>query len=133
MAGTVPSEAIQIIQEFEGCAKFEPSDGLIHAYPDPASGGEPYTIGWGTTVYPNGNKVKLGDKISRQDADSYLAANLEKNYWIPLTTKIPFWNEMNDKMRSALCSFAYNLGVGFYGSSVRSHGRNVCLQFVTLL
>ena len=117
MASVVPDEAIQIIQEFEGCEKFVPSDGLIHAYPDPASGAEPYTIGWGTTVYPNGAKVKLGDKISRADADSHLAANLLSGYWNPIAKSIPYWNEMNDKMRSALCSFAYNLGAGFYGSS----------------
>jgi GH24 family phage-related lysozyme (muramidase) len=116
MAGAVPSEAIHLIQEFEGCAKFDPSDGLIHAYPDPASGAEPYTIGWGTTVYPNGTKVKPGDKISQQDADNYLATNVKTSFWDPLATKIPHWNEMNDKMRSALCSFGYNLGAGFYGS-----------------
>jgi hypothetical protein len=27
----VPSEAIGLIQEFEGCERFEPVDGLIHA------------------------------------------------------------------------------------------------------
>ncbi|MFN9693627.1 MAG: C39 family peptidase [Synechococcaceae cyanobacterium] len=117
MSSAVPSEAIQIVKEFEGCEKFVPSDGLIHAYPDPASGGEPYTIGWGTTIYSNGTKVKLGDKITRADADNHLAANLLRSYWTPLEKSIPYWNEMNDKMRSALCSFAYNLGAGFYGSS----------------
>ena len=116
MTGTVPNEAVQLIKEFEGCEEFYPSDGLIHAYPDPASGGEPITIGWGMTVYPNGTKVKMGDTITREQADSDLAANLLTNYWNPLTETIPYWNEMNDKMRSALCSFGYNLGAGFYGS-----------------
>lgn len=113
---SVPSEAIRLIQEFEGCARFDSSDGLIHAYPDPHSGDEPHTIGWGTTVYPDGRKVCLGDTITAEDADRFLATTLQQSYWEPISRSIPFWSEMNDGMRAALCSFAYNLGAGFYGS-----------------
>ena len=31
-----------------------------------------WTIGWGTTVYPNGVKVKNGDKITQAQAQTYL-------------------------------------------------------------
>lgn len=116
MVAPVPSEAIRLIQEFEGCARFDSSDGLIHAYPDPHSGDEPHTIGWGTTVYPDGRKVKLGDTITPEDADQFFVTSLQEFYWEPISERIPFWGEMNDPMRAALCSFAYNLGAGFYGS-----------------
>lgn len=116
MTAAIPPEAIRLIQEFEGCERFESSDGLIHAYPDPHSGDEPHTIGWGTTVYPDGRKVRLGDAITREDADKFLLTSVQERYWEPISERIPFWGEMNDQMRSALCSFAYNLGAGFYGS-----------------
>ena len=39
---------IALIQRFEGCARRRP-DGMIAAYPDPGTGGAPWTIGWGAT------------------------------------------------------------------------------------
>jgi GH24 family phage-related lysozyme (muramidase) len=117
MAGSVPQEAIAIVKEFEGCHRIDPKDGRVHAYPDPLTNAEPWTIGWGTTRYPDGRAVGKNDSITQDEADAYLAVNLDKNYWQPISKTIPHWAEMNDPMRSALCSFAYNLGVGFYGAS----------------
>ena len=116
MASAVPAEAIRLIQDFEGCARFEASDGLIHAYPDPLSGDEPHTIGWGTTVYPDGRKVRLGDAITPEEADTLLVTTLQNAIWEPIAERIPCWEDMNVAMQSALCSFAYNLGPGFYGA-----------------
>lgn len=116
MAAPIPVEAIRLIQEFEGCARFDSVDGLIHAYPDPYSGAEPFTIGWGTTVYPDGRRVQPSDAITGDEADQFFSATLQQRYWEPIAEKIPFWAEINDPMRAALCSFAYNLGAGFYGS-----------------
>ena len=39
---------IDLIKGFEGCAKRR-SDGSFDAYPDPGTGGDPWTIGWGST------------------------------------------------------------------------------------
>lgn len=116
VAAPVPPEAIRLIQEFEGCARLDSRDGLIHAYPDPHSGDEPHTIGWGTTIYPDGRKVRLGDTITPEEADVFLVTSLQERYWEPIAARIPFWQDMNALMRSALCSFAYNLGPAFYGS-----------------
>lgn len=44
----VSAEGIRLIKEFEGCARRRP-DGLFEAYPDPGTGGAPWTIGWGAT------------------------------------------------------------------------------------
>ena len=45
---TVSQNGIALIKRFEGCAR-QREDGLIEAYPDPATGAEPWTIGWGAT------------------------------------------------------------------------------------
>ncbi|MEB3323115.1 MAG: C39 family peptidase [Synechococcaceae cyanobacterium] len=116
MTQAVPTDAIRLIQEFEGCHRFIAADDLVHAYPDPLSGGEPFTIGWGTTVYPDGRRVGSNDAITREDADKFFVTTLQEKYWEPISRSIPYWGEMHDKMRSALCSFAYNLGAGFYGA-----------------
>ncbi len=39
---------LALIQRWEGCAKRR-SDGRYEAYPDPGTGADPWTIGWGTT------------------------------------------------------------------------------------
>ena len=48
--------ALPLVKEFEGCR--------LTAYPDPESGGEPWTIGWSTTTDYDGSPVKAGDTIS---------------------------------------------------------------------
>jgi lysozyme len=87
----------------------------LNAYPDPLTGGLPITIGWGSTKDFNGQPFKLGKKITQEYADRLLIFDLE-NRFLPLLSKIPYWNEMNENQRGALLSFAYNLGAGFYGS-----------------
>ena len=96
--------AIQLIKEFEGCR--------LSAYPDPLSGAEPWTIGYGTTRYSAGTPVKRGDKINVIEADMLL--RLEVDRIAQQLRAIPNWNAMSDAQRSALVSFAYNLG-DFYG------------------
>jgi len=98
--------ALQLITEFEG---FEE-----HAYPDPASGGVPWTIGYGFTRL-NNQPVQPGDTISRQQADLLLDQGIN-SYAHQLADSIPYWAAMHPDQRSALISFAWNLGVGFYGS-----------------
>jgi GH24 family phage-related lysozyme (muramidase) len=101
------ADAIQIIKEFEGCH--------LSAYPDPLSGGDPWTIGYGTTRYGAGDPVKRGDKINVIEADMLL--RLEVDRIADRLRAIPHWASMADPQRCALISFAYNLGIGFYGSA----------------
>jgi GH24 family phage-related lysozyme (muramidase) len=100
--------AIALIKEFEGCH--------LSAYPDPLSGGEPWTIGYGTTRYSSGTPVKRGDKINVIEADMLLRLEVDR-IAEKLRTTVPHWKAMDDNQRSALVSFAYNLGAGFYGST----------------
>lgn len=99
--------AINLIQQFEGCH--------LEAYPDPLSGGTPWTIGWGTTRYSDGRKVQKGDKINRVEADMLLRQEVDRIVE-KLRATIPFWVTMADNHKCALVSFAYNLGSGFYGA-----------------
>lgn len=45
---SVSPAGIALIKRFEGCARRRP-DGRFAAYPDPGTGGAPWTIGWGAT------------------------------------------------------------------------------------
>lgn len=87
----------------------------MNAYPDPRTGGEPITIGWGSTRDFNGSKFRIGRKITQQYADQLLMNDI-KNRFLPALQKIPHWSEMNENQQGALLSFAYNLGANFYGA-----------------
>lgn len=104
----VPKCGLNLIKEFEGCH--------LSAYYDPLTGGLPITIGWGSTKDMSGKPFKITDKITQQQADELFEYQV-RNQFLPPLTKIPYWNEMNDEMRGALISFAYNLGANFYGSA----------------
>lgn len=99
--------ALKLIQEFEGCH--------LEAYPDPLHGWEVPTIGYGTTRYQDGRKVAKGDRINAIEADMLLRQEVDR-IAAKLAGTVPHWAAMNDKQRSALVSFAYNLGAGFYGA-----------------
>jgi len=113
--GKIPSAGVELIKEFEGLHELR-TDGLVHAYPDPLSGGLPYTIGYGSTKDVDGTPFDLGDKITREKAELLLTQQLKYNYLATLEKTIPYWDEMNDNQHGALLSFAYNLGANFYGS-----------------
>ncbi|MEB3169900.1 MAG: C39 family peptidase [Synechococcaceae cyanobacterium] len=106
-AATSPpyATAVQLIAEFEGF--------VDHAYPDPASGGEPWTIGYGFTRL-DGRPVQPGDTISKAEADAQLLSGVQ-SCARQLGSSIPYWNAMAEDQRCALLSFAWNLGEGFYG------------------
>jgi len=101
----IPEAAIELIKNFEGFR--------AEAYPDPITGWQLPTIGYGTTIYPDGYHVKPSEIISEARACECLADHIAKVY-APALTKIPTWVKMNSNQQSALYSFAYNLGAGFY-------------------
>ncbi len=106
MAG-VPLPGVDLIKVFEGSR--------LEAYPDPKTGGEPITIGWGSTRDKNGRPFRLGDRITQQEADDLLLDQITRTY-LPPQARIPGWQNLNENQRGAILSFAYNLGASFYGS-----------------
>ena len=88
-----------LIKQYEGCR--------LQAYPDPITKGEPYTIGWGSTVNKDGKPFKNGDVISQAMADALLTDYLMKNI-VPIFQKIPY--NLTVGQKSAVASLVYNIG-----------------------
>lgn len=106
-------KAFDLIKEFEGLHKVVGDE--IHAYPDPAHGWLVATIGWGTTRYPNGVKVKQGDVITREAADELLLIEInEKANSIIGAIKQSFTLDQY----CAMVSLAYNIGASGFKKSV---------------
>ena len=99
--------SLPLIVEFEGCE--------LNAYPDPLSGGDPWTIGIGSTRYIDGSPVRCGDTISEIQAWDMLEFSV-KEYEIIQCELIPTWSSMSAQQQAAILSFAYNLGAHWYGS-----------------
>lgn len=106
---TIPADAIYLKKFYEGLR--------LTAYPDPLSGGIPWTIGFGTTRYEDGSPVRRGDTITSARAESLFTSYTIKNVIPTLAKSIPGWDALTDKQKAALLSFSYNLGENFYGSS----------------
>jgi lysozyme len=69
------------------------------------------TIGWGSTMYTDGRKIKLGDTINEQQGEELLMWEL-KNKSIALAGL-----NLNQNQFDSLLSFVYNLGVGAFAKS----------------
>lgn len=114
MFGLARSEAARKISD-KGLALIKEFEGLrLKAYPDPATGGEPWTIGVGHT-----GGVRKGDVITEAQADALLRADLARfeaavNKLAPVSTQDQF---------DALVSLAFNVGEGNLTSStlLRKH------------
>lgn len=101
----ISQNGLELIKAFEG---FRAS-----AYPDPATGNEPWTIGYGST-YVDGVKVKKGDKITEQNASAQLE-KVANSFLDSISDLIEV--ELNQNQIDALASFVYNIGVGNFKTS----------------
>ena len=105
-----------LIKRFEGCARIR-SDGKVEAYPDPGTGGAPWTIGWGAT----GPGIERGTVWTQKQCDDRLAADLKRyadqvaqalGSAIATTSQTQF---------DALVSFHYNTGAIARATLTRLH------------
>lgn len=94
--------AIPLIQRFEGCK--------LKAYPDPGTGGDPWTIGWGST----GPGIGPGVEWTQEQADQRFREDVTKfaNKVAKLVTV-----DLADHQMAALISLAYNIGTGALAGS----------------
>lgn len=95
-------EALKLIKQFEGCR--------LKAYPDPATGAAPWTIGYGAT----GPKIGPGTVWTQVQADQDLLDRVGAlGTHIDSVVKVP----LSDEEKAALCSFTYNVGTGNFDHS----------------
>lgn len=73
-ASSVSRAGVALIKRFEGCARLR-TDGLVEAYPDPGTGGAPYTIGWGAT----GPDIDAHTVWSQEQCDARLERDIERH------------------------------------------------------
>lgn len=94
-------KGIELIKQFEGYSS--------KAYPDPATGGAPWTIGYGTT-----KGVKPGMVITAQQAEKMLRDDVAKfESGVSSLITAPTTQGQFD----AMVSLAYNIGLGNFGKS----------------
>lgn len=95
-------EACKLIKQFEGCR--------LKAYPDPATGAAPWTVGYGAT----GPKIGPATVWTQVQADQDLLDRVNSiGGHIDAVVKTP----MTDEEKAALVSFIYNVGTGNFDHS----------------
>ena len=93
----------QIEKDFEGCR--------LTAYPDPGTGGAPFTIGYGHIL-----GVQEGDTCTQDQADEWLLDDLHDAI---ATVQNDVIVPLNDNELSALVDFVFNVGgKNFAGSTL---------------
>lgn len=98
----ISQAGLDLIKRSEGCR--------LEAYPDPATGGKPWTIAYGHT----GSDVSPGKVITQAEADRLLDEDLdlfERGVSRLVTV------ELTQGQFDALVCFAFNLGLGALGQS----------------
>jgi len=97
---------LQLLKTWEGCR--------LSAYHDPASGGDPWTIGYGHT----GPEVHAGLVITQQQADAWLLSDAAVA--ARAIDRLVGDVAMSPRQRDALISFCFNVGAGAVeGSTLR--------------
>ena len=96
-------KGIELICGFEGLE--------LQAYDD---GTGVCTIGYGTTVYPNGETVRYGDLCTIEQAKNFMQHDLKRfGQAVNTAVKVP----LNQYQFDALVSLTYNIGIGAFRNS----------------
>jgi lysozyme len=90
---------VELTKRFEGCK--------LTAYPDPGTGGAPWTIGWGHTF-----GVRAGMKVDQQQADMWLMEDLTNAAEV-----VALWvkSSLTQPQFDSLVDFVFNVGPGLVG------------------
>lgn len=94
---------LTLIKKWEGCK--------LTAYLD---GGGVWTIGYGTTFYPDGTRVKEGDTCTQEQADAWLQGHAN-DLVFELLNEVKV--TLNANQIKALVCFIYNIGMGAFKKS----------------
>lgn len=93
-------DLMALIKKYEGCR--------LEAYRCPAG---VWTVGWGLTFYPDGSRVKKGDKVTQEQADNLLQWYCVENVRLPK-------GQFTVNQKTALYSLIYNIGQGAFDRSI---------------
>ena len=107
------NEAIELaikvlIKPFEGYARRLPNGDCV-AYPDPATGGDPWTIGYGST----GRDIRQYTVWSKEQAETALQEHV-RHFVSGLVKLSPRLLSASPRRIAAVISWAYNCGLGNY-------------------
>lgn len=114
MARTMGKPGIDLIKRFEGCAK-KRADGRFAAYPDPGSGGDPWTIGWGST----GPGIAKGTIWTQEQCDARLASDVAR--FAAQVDRAMGDTPTTQNQFDALVSFHYNTGKLLSSTLLKKH------------
>jgi lysozyme len=99
----ISEQGLKLIKKWEGCE--------LQAYLDAVGVA---TIGYGCIAYPDGQKVRLGDKITQEQADALLLEEcLQKAEAVASLVKVG----LNQNQFDALVSLSFNIGEGALAES----------------
>jgi len=90
-------DGLHLIEQFEGCR--------LQAYPDPGTGADPWTIGYGHT----GPDVHPGLEITKEQAEELLAQDVQK---AAADVNAHVTTDITQEEFDALVDFAFNCGCG---------------------
>jgi GH24 family phage-related lysozyme (muramidase) len=113
-AAAVSPQGRALVMRWEGCARRR-ADGQVEAYPDPGTGAEPWTIGWGAT----GPGIARGTVWTQAQCDSRLDADLVR-VAAEVTRALGGAATSQDQF-DALVSFHYNTGAIARATLTRLH------------
>lgn len=102
-SNNLSDNGMKLLEQFEGLR--------LEAYLDSAGIA---TIGFGTIKYPDGNKVKKGDKITKDQAKEYKLHDL-KEFESTVNTSVTV--PLSQNQYDALVSLSYNIGSGAFKNS----------------
>ncbi|MEM7780155.1 MAG: lysozyme [Pseudomonadota bacterium] len=124
----VSATGIALIKRFEGCARLR-KDGKVEAYPDPATGADPWTIGWGATgiddqtgsAMLSGKSKEIGPETvwTQKQCDARLAKDLVR-YARDVDKAIGSASTSQNQF-DAMVSFHYNTGAIARATLTRKH------------
>lgn len=90
-----------------GIARLKLDEGFrSHAYPDPLSGGEPFTVGYGSTGPGIGPNTVWTEPQAAADLEQRVQANETR-----LGHDLPWFHDLDPVRQDVLGNIAYNVGV----------------------
>ena len=99
---TVNRAGIDLIRRFEGCR--------LEAYPDPATGGAPWTIGYGAT----GPGIEPGVVWTQEEAEARLVEDVQR---FADAVERALTVDVSDNEFAAMVSLAFNIGAAAFRKS----------------